>query len=150
VTRRLRQVVTDADNRDKAIREADHGTPPILARQVAWASQVAEKHNLDPDACTKAVRYREIVRGAHGAIGLDEGPGEAIWRVLSGLTHGDTWASHTMTDRDDVVVSSADGDVFTVRTTSSATNVVNFVGIATSLATHAIRLFDKRRTPPFH
>ena len=148
VTRRTRMVVTDADNRDQAMRKADPSTSPILDKQKARARQLAEKHGLDPVECVRPVRYREIVRGAHGVIGLDPGNGEAIWRLLSGLTHGDSWASHTVTDRDEVKLTD-DEDVFTIRATSSVTNVVNFVGIATSLTSKALSLFDDRRRPLF-
>jgi len=149
VTRRLRQVVTDAGNRDRAIREADPNATAILADQEDRVRQVAEKFELDSVTCTRPVRYREIVREAHTVINMDPGNGEAIWRLLSGLTHGDSWASHTMTDRDEVMVT-ADDDVFTVRATSSVTNVVNFVGIATNLTTKSMALFDQRRTPLFN
>lgn len=101
---------------------------------------------LSMDACQKPVTFREVVRGAHTSMGLEEATGEAIWRILSGLTHGDSWASHMVTDRDEVRVS-ADGEAYTVRTTSSLANIANLTSIALSITTNAITLFDVRRRP---
>ena len=111
LTRRFRKVLTDAANRDSAVALAKPDAELIRDRQTAEISQLALARGLDAEACEKRVFFGEVVRGGHAVMGLDEETGEAVWRILSALTHGDSWASHLITDRDEVQVH-ADGDVF--------------------------------------
>ncbi len=142
--RRFRQLLTDAANRDKAVQLIDPHAEPSDNRR-AEVRRLIDARGLSIEACKKSVSFSEVVRGAHTIMGLDEAKGEAIWRMLSGLTHGDSWASHMITDRDDVSVLT-DDEVYTVRTTSSLTNIANLTSMALSVTTNAIIFFDTRRT----
>ena len=68
---------------------------------------------------------------------------EIWWRTLSGLTHGDQWASMIMTDRQQVAVS--DDGVVTFSATSSLTNIASLTSIASRLAIAAVQLYDQHR-----
>jgi hypothetical protein len=144
LTRRFRQVLTDAVNRDRAIDLAQPGAEHAYDRQLAYVRRLAHARGIEAEACEKFVTFGEVVRSAHAIMDLDEETGEAVWRILSALTHGDSWASHMITDRDKVRVST-DDEVYTVRTTSSLTNIANMTSIAMSVTTNAINLFDARR-----
>jgi hypothetical protein len=55
------------------------------------------------------VGYSTTIRERTVLMGLDPDAAEALWRILSGLTHGDMWASHSMMDQEEIVPS-PDGD----------------------------------------
>jgi hypothetical protein len=57
------------------------------------------------------VGYSTTIRERRVSMGLDldAAEAEALWRILSGLTHGDMWASHSMIDQEEIVPS-PDGD----------------------------------------
>lgn len=149
LTRRFRLLLTDAGNRDKAIGLADPSAPSVKAKQLDAIRPLITARGLVESDCAVFVGHREIVRGAARVMRTPEDEHEAIWRILSGLTHGDMWATHTITDRDDVRVHASDGDVYTVRTTSSVSNVANLTSIALSTTSNALGLFDRRRASPY-
>jgi hypothetical protein len=103
--------------------------------------------SLNFAACERRVGFDEIVRGAGTQLASRPEVHLATWRILSGLTHGDLWASISLTDRDEVTLRADDG-VYTVRTSSSVSNVANLTAIAVTTAEKALNLFDRRRVSP--
>ena len=147
LTRRFRLLLTDDGNSDKVAELTGSGPGTARAARLAKVQPIAQRRGLENWA--KFVGFGEMVGGAAKVVGRGPDGAKAIWHVLSGLTHGDMWASLATTDRDEIEVSE-DGNMVTFRTTSSitnVTNVANLTDIAVTATEHAVRLYDLRCTP---
>ena len=146
LTRRFRLLLTDAQNGDTQAALLGHEATTYAKRLVRLEPVLAARPGIPLGACTNRAGFRPIVRGAAAGFDFEPDAAEAVWRLLSGLTHGDTWASITATDRDEVAVSQ-DG-VVTMHTTSSLANIANMTAIALTFTEAALHYFDLRRTAP--
>jgi hypothetical protein len=143
LTRRFRLLLTDATNLDKVAGLTRVGSNDERGTRWERVRPTAEARELDLAECQRHVGNAAFVRGAAEVVGGEPDQAEALWRALSGLSHGDQWAS-MLTDRSRVGVS-ADGKVGTYRTTSSFSTVANLLGVAISTTEAAVRLFDRAR-----
>jgi hypothetical protein len=144
LTRRFRLLLTDAYSLDQVAALTPHGSGGVRATRLKWVEAIAKSRPLDMTECKSRVGYRTIIREAAEHLGgSTPGHSVAIWHALSGLSHGDQWAS-ILTDRSEVA-GSADGRAVTVRTTSSISNIANMMGVAVGMTEAAIRLFDRGR-----
>lgn len=146
--RRFRSILTDSGNRDTVITLTGAGEGGQRDERLNKIRPLAERRGLDEGAYTRWVGNKEIIRGGATFVDFEPDHAEAMWRMLSGLAHGDLWASMTFTDREQITVS-ADGEVFTVRATSSISNVSNMTAVAVAATSCAVRLYEQRRLAPF-
>lgn len=146
LVRRFRHLLQDSRMGDEAAALLGHEATTYDKRLSRVTALIEDRPGMLLSACKKGVGYRFIVREAAEGQGTEPDTAEVVWRLLSGLTHGDTWAGLTATDRDEVAVSE-DGTVVTFQTTSSLANIANMTGYATALAESALRFYDLRRTP---
>ena len=148
LTRRFQHLLQDSRMGDEAAALLGHESTTHKKRLARLEEVIANRPDVHLSACKRGVGYRSIVRAAAEGNGTDPDIAEVIWRLLSGLTHGDTWAGLTATDRNEVAVSE-DGTVVTFQTTSSLANVANMTGYAVALTEAAMCAYDRRRTPPY-
>jgi hypothetical protein len=146
ITRRFRLWITDGDNVDKfsdliGIKQ----DPKVRDQHIAQVESLAAARGLDIAACSKFAGTAEFVRSAAEAVGGEPDKAVALWRSLSGLSHGDFWASNVTTDKDQVAISE-DGMTVTLQTTSSITNIANLTSVAVSTTEAALRVYDRGRT----
>lgn len=141
LTRRFRLLLTDGDNGD-AVTRLNGSEPGLRAAWLAGVQPIAEQLGLEGWA--KVVRYKEIVRRAAEALGGAPDSAHAFWSTLSGLTHGDLWASLAVTDRH-VVADTVDGVAFNA--SSSVATITDATEYAVTVAERAVRLYDQRCTP---
>lgn len=146
ITRRLRLWITDGVNHDRYM-ELTGRTPEVTerARRLAEIAPLAVNRGLDLNACAKSVGNAALITGAAAAIGSNQRQAEALWRTLSGLSHGDQWATNAATDKDEVFVNPEDNSV-TLAVTSSIKNIANLTTIAVATCEHAMTFYDIRRT----
>jgi hypothetical protein len=146
ITRRFRLWVTDGDNVDTFAGLAGIDQPAkAKAERIEKIKPLVEARGLDMSECVKFTGNAGFVRGAATLMGGEPKKAEAVWRSLSGLSHGDFWASNAATDKDEVAISE-DGQTVTLETTSSITNVVNLTAVAVSATEAAVRCYDRGRT----
>lgn len=146
LTRRFRHLLQDSRMGDDAAALLGHEAKSYEKRLNRVTELIGKRPSMTLSECKKGAAYRFIVREAAKGSGTDQDTAEVMWRLLSGLTHGDTWAGLTATDRDQVAVSE-DGTVVTFQTTSSLANIANMTGYAVALTESALRVYDLRRTP---
>ena len=92
MTRRFRLVLEDARHGDAAaplVALVPIGYDGRLAR---LKEMLADRPHITIAECRRGVVYSTIVREAAEESGHDPKATEAVWRLLSGLTHGDAWA----------------------------------------------------------
>jgi hypothetical protein len=145
LTRRFRLLLQDAKKGDEAADLLGHEPTTYAKREKRLSGLLEVRPTITMAACKRPAGFRVVVREAAEGHGTDPITAEVIWRLLSGLTHGDTWAGLTAPDRDEVAVS-ADGTVVTLQTTSSLANIANMTGYTVVLVEAALSLYDIRRT----
>ncbi|MGZ4522371.1 MAG: hypothetical protein ACXVXO_03020 [Mycobacteriaceae bacterium] len=146
ITRRFRLWITDGDNVDTFAGLAGIDLPvKAKTERIEKIQPLAESRGLDMTECVKSAGNAGFIRGAATLMGGEPKKAEALWRSLSGLSHGDFWASNATTDRDEVAVSE-DGRTVTLQTTSSITNITNLTAVAVSATEAAVRCYDRGRT----
>ncbi|GAA3651346.1 hypothetical protein GCM10022237_08940 [Nocardioides ginsengisoli] len=146
LTRRFRLVLQDAAHGDDVARLMGH-EPTTYERRVERVSGlIANRPSVDLAACKKRAGFRAIVPEAAEGTGTDANTASVVWRLLSGLTHGDQWASLAWAEREQVDLS-ADGTVFTVRMTASLANTANMARYVVALAESSTRAFEMRKAP---
>ena len=148
VERRLRAQLTDAVMQDAVQGLLDPSQGKRYNNQLEKLKPIAQPLGISNGRLKSSVSYKEVVRGAAVALDLDPDQSEAIWRCLSGLTHGDFWAMLTVLEREEFAVS-PDGNVVTFRTTSPTTAVGSFLKIAAATTENALQLFEARATDRF-
>lgn len=141
LTRRFRLLLTDGKHRDQMGGLTGLSTT-AHAERLARIDPVIVARKLDRVECLRTVGNRAFVRGAATATGGDPDYAEAVWSALSGLSHGDMWASMSSTDREVVAVS--DDGTATARITSSIRNVERLTSVALNGTEAALRVYDKR------
>jgi hypothetical protein len=98
--------------------------------------------------CKKKPGFAEIFREAAPRAFFEADGAEAIWRVLSGMTHGDMWASLSIADAERLA-EAADEGVVSMRLTTPVDQLATFCEIVCIFLRSAYRLLDERRTPAF-
>lgn len=143
--RRFRLLLADGKHRDQMIELAGHGQPGEYSRRLEVVRSLAAARGISINDCQKRADYSTIVAEASAVIGTSANQALAVWRSLSGLTHGDMWASLMATEKEQVAVS-ADGEVLTVRLTSSISNIANLASAVVAKTGAGLKLFDNRRS----
>lgn len=144
IGRRLHMLLDDARNRQKVV-DLMNGTVPDDDSDLhePFNSTLARR-GIKQDQFSARLSYRRIVRGAADAMDSPPDRAEAIWSILSALSHGDEWASRSLTEREEVAVS-PDGLTVTFKATTPIRNVESMTSVTVSLTEAAVRLFDQRR-----
>ena len=95
------------------------------------------------DVLGRTVGYRAILAeaGRETPVLSDDGP-LAMWRMCSGVAHGQQWATLGVLEREIVAT---DGDVVQVRLTASEKPLVGAVNMAARLTAEGFRLLDRHR-----
>lgn len=145
LTRRFRLLLKDAKNGDEEAALLGHEAATHAKRLDRMEPILTARPTISLNECKNVPGFRSIVRQAAEGHDSDPVAAVAVWKLLSGLTHGDVWASQTATERDEVSVSE-DG-VVTMKTTSSIANIANMTAYVFTFVEAAVRLYDLRRAP---
>jgi hypothetical protein len=148
LTHRIRLLLADGSSADKIAQLTGHGPGHARRLRQEKLRDLIESRPLDHGCVNEAVRNVEVVQSAAKFVGLTCAQTELTWRLLSGLTHADQWASEVAHDREEVGVS-ADGRSVTFRATSPISGVTERTDQVVSIVEASLREFDARRRAPF-
>jgi hypothetical protein len=148
VERRLRLEHNDAVMADTAAQLLGHaGIEEKTLRQTV--DPIARAAGVTLGRSRQWVKFEEMVRdGVGGVMGVDPKMAVVLWRCLSGLTHGDTWATLSILDRDEVAVSQ-DGQTITLMTSTNAATLATFMLLVLQSCEQATRWYDQQATKMF-
>jgi hypothetical protein len=147
--RRFRWYLADGKSRDAVVGLLGPRTGNTnYTDRVADLQPLVAGRDIDLTACKNRPRFAEIVREAAPRALFDADGAEAIWRILSGMTHGDMWASLSISDAERLA-ETADGGVMSMRLTTPVDRLASFCEIVCIFLRRAYRLLDERRTPAF-
>ena len=144
LTRRFRLALQDARRADEAAKLLGHEAVTLPGRRARLSEILGARPSIALAECERRASFRVIVREGGDGIGIEPDTAEVMWKVLSGLTHGDPWAGLAWTEREEIDVS--DVGVVTLRTTSSIANIATMTRYAVKLTESALALYDRRRT----
>jgi hypothetical protein len=146
VLRRLRWALDNARNRDRLATDM-----PSVARTYAdteaSVNTVATSRGIALSACKAPPRFNEIVRDAGPLAHFEPSGAVAIWRVLSGMTHGDVWATFSVAEKERLFQMS-DG-VQALHLTTSVDVVVTLCEVGVVFVGSTLDLLSRRQTAPF-
>jgi hypothetical protein len=144
ITRRFRLWVQDGRHMDK-LAKVLRSRPPAANTETRLTdlTSLIESRGLDPATITRPLSYVSIVRDAAPVAGADPDSGEAMWRILSGMTHGDTWASLNITEREHLSQELSDKAI-NLRLTSPVDRLAGFCAVVGTYLAPAFGIYDQR------
>jgi hypothetical protein len=112
-------------------------------RKIAAAAKVDEK------AAVKLVSYGEIVATAGAESGAPNGAqlAEFLWRLCSGIAHGDFWTTIAAADR--IEMPGAPAGIAHMKVETSMENLYVTTLVAYGTTKRGWELFDERRRAPY-
>lgn len=141
VTRLLRIRLQDARHHDEVLERMGAEVRKFPERE-QWVAQVASAHGLDLRMCRRRPTYSEQVEGAS----VDGNAGLVFWKLLSGLAHGQWWAT-AVTGHMEELGTTPDGKRLNMRITTSTARLALYAEVAAGFVAQAYEMWDQRKTP---
>lgn len=138
--------------REKALDLATDDPQHAAARQAEVQKQratlldFADKAGLGPadknGISNPRVSYEGIVKAASHAVPMNIGSAELVWNMCSGMSHGQEWAVHNMSDS--LELPGSDEHFVHLSLTVKDDSLLAAVWVAVQMCQHAFDLFDTR------
>ena len=110
-------------------------------------ARVAEARGLPVPAKKDRLGFEEIVREAGPFAHCEPDGAVAIWRIVSGMTHGDVWATSSLAQAE-WLFETGEG-IRGARLTTPVDSIVPFCQVACVVVASARDLMGRRSAPPF-
>lgn len=146
VIRRLRFAALDVRSGKRAIRLLDTTVRPETER-LDELRDIARRAGLDAAAAVRHVAYGEIVEEAGKALSPDSQAVLFVWRLCSGITHGDLWTTLNAAER--VELPGAPAGMVSLKITANVEKLKFAASIATHMTKLGWRLYDERSRAPY-
>jgi hypothetical protein len=98
-------------------------------------------------AALRRVGYEEVVRDAGPVMDIGTVLPVVIWRACSGISHGDLWATFTMTTHTQLPRSDPDAPTMNITVNVEGLQIAAFAAIG--MTRRAWALYDQRSLPPY-
>jgi hypothetical protein len=108
---------------------------------------LADQLKLPPDDILGNLGYDKIIRAAGEAIFLGGDLSALAWRLCSGFTHGQYWASFSLLDRQAFATQTP--GVLNVRLTNDIDKVLLLLLFPFVFTMRALQLYEQRRRSPY-
>jgi hypothetical protein len=112
--------------------------------RLAKMATIIAARGLDPTVIKSKIGYGEIVGRAAEFVDRTPGEAKAMWQILSGLTHGQLWASLAVTDYETLSMQITDR-ALNNRVTSSVAKYAGFCATACVWVGAAFELYARAR-----
>lgn len=147
VCRRLRFAAANIRNGDDAIQLA--GIPARRPREdlLEKVRDLARQADVTESEAVKRVGYQEVVTQAARALGPDTVVIPLVWRLCSGISHGDFWTTLSAAQRTELPAAPPGLGSFSV--TANVQTLMYVTTFATRMTALGWRLYDQRSQPPF-
>jgi hypothetical protein len=123
--------------------------PKTEADRVEEVRALAARHKVDEKVVLKIrpVTYGEIVEKAGDAMGCGSQPFLVIWRMCSGIAHGDLWTTLNVLSREELP--GAPRGIAHLKITANVDSLMFAVFFAVEMTAAGWRLYDERCRPPY-
>jgi hypothetical protein len=142
LARRMRLAITDVRNGEQAKQLTGQPGPRSEKERIDEIQAIATRAGLDEAALKGRVTYSEVVR-AVDASGLANGVIEVSWKVCSGLTPGDFWATRAASRMTHIPSPAREG-VGTFRIEANLSLLANMTALGVSTTRRGWQLHDQR------
>jgi hypothetical protein len=147
LTRRLQFAAADIRNGEQARQLAKQAGPRTEAERLDQVRQIAQQAGIDPAAAVRRVGFAKIVEAAGGAPGLGADVIVLVWRLCSGITHGDFWTTPGAAQMAELP--GAPPGMGTFKVTANIKILMYVTTIATLMTNLGWQLYDQRRRAPY-
>jgi len=148
LTRRLRLYIQDGRYIDGINDALGKNKPRKVDERLAKMAAIITARGLDAAVIKSKIGYGEIVGQAAEFVDRTPGQAKAMWQILSGLTHGQMWATLAVTDHETLSMQINDR-ALNNRVTSSVAKYAGFCATACVWVRAAFRLYDRSSSAPF-
>jgi len=147
ITRRLRFVALDVRSGEKAVRLLDTSAPRPETERLDELRDIAKQAGADADNAVRHVGYGEIVDEAGKALAPGSQGTLFVWRLCSGITHGDFWTTINAADR--VELPGAPDGMLSFKITADVEKLKFVSAVAIHMTMLGWRLYDERSRAPY-
>lgn len=147
LTRRLRLYIQDGRYVDGINDALGNKRPCAVDERLAKMATIIAARSLDQTIIASRIGYAEIVGRASECVDRTPGQAKAMWQILSGLTHGQLWATLAVTDYETLSTQITDR-ALNNRVTSSVAKYAGFCATACVWVGAAFDLYDRRCSAP--
>ena len=145
VARRLRFAMNDIRNGEQAKRLAGTVGPRSERERVDQVRGIAKRAGVDVAEAVHRVGYWEIVKAAGTGPGADVIP--LIWKLCSGMTHGDFWTTWAAAER--VELPGAPPGLGSFKITANVQTLMYVTTFTTQMTRLGWHMYDQRSRPPY-
>jgi hypothetical protein len=147
ITRRLRFAALDIRNGEKVKELLGHAGPRTREDRLDVLRGIARREGIDERQAIERVTYEEIVRSAGNQTAVGEVTTCVIWKICSGIAHGDLWTTITALER--VELPGAPAGTAHLRISANVETLFYTTYFAFNMARLAWRLLDERSRSPY-
>ena len=147
VARRLRLATSDIRNGEEAKRLTGKAGPRSEQERIDQVRGIAEGAGVDGAEAVCKTGYRAIVKAASSALGPGGDLAFLSWKLCSGFTHGDSWATWGAADR--VELPGAPPGLGGFKIEANVKMLVYVTTFATQMTTLGWLLYDQRGRAPY-
>jgi hypothetical protein len=144
--RRLRLQVADIRSGERARKLAGQIGPRTLKERIDQVETIASREGLDERQLHNRPGFSEIVRTAGGHTVGEQIP-ELIWRLCSGMAHGDWWATLSASQR--IELPGAPAGVVHNTIEANVTTLHFTMRVAVDMTAFAWQFYDQRARSPY-
>jgi len=147
LTRRLRLAAADIRNGEEAKRLAQQSGPRTEAERIEQVRTIAQQAGIDPDVAVSRVGFGQIVKAAGGGSGPGADVSLLVWRMCSGIAHGDFWTTPAVAEMAELPGAPPGIGAFEI--TANIKILMYVTTIATLMTNLGWRLYDQRGRSPY-
>lgn len=147
ITRRLRFVALDVRSGEKAMRLLGTSAPRPESERLDELREIAKRAGSDPGDAVRHVGYREIVDEAGKVLAPGSEGTLFVWRLCSGITHGDFWTTINAAER--VELPDAPAGMVSLKITADVEKLKFVTTVAVHMTLLGWSLHDKRSRAPY-
>jgi hypothetical protein len=142
VTRRLRLAAVDIRQGEEVKELTGQSGSPSKQDRLDQVKAIAARAGCDEDKAVRGVGYAEIVRAAGADLPLGMKTVYLSWKLCSGITHGDFWATASGMER--VEFPGAPAGTGSFKFSANVQLLMHLTLIAAGMAARGWQLYDQR------
>lgn len=147
LARRFRFAAADIKNGEKAKELVGHIGPRTLEERLARLREVARAAGVAEAEAVRRVSYEEIVKAVGGETPTREKGTLFVWRMCSGIAHGDFWTTAAIAER--VEIPGAPEGIAYLKVEASMTALLYGTLAAVDMTARGWQLLDVRSQSPY-
>jgi hypothetical protein len=147
LARRLRLAASDVRSNEQAKKLTGKVGPRSEAQRLEEIRSIASRSGVAEAEAVRKVGYGEIVRSAGSMPGPETVVIPLIWRMCSGIAHGDLWTTLQIAERVDLP--DAPPGMGSFKVTANVKTLRYVATFATQMTALGWRLYDQRSSAPY-